>query len=345
MFRSRLGEIDPIRNLSGYAPQWVLQIGFGIACFALAFVTREFVDLFTRGAGPFSLIFPTIMISTLYGRWPSGLVTFILAFLHAWYIVLPFEHSFLFENAQDQARTIVNGTAALIILFLAEVFRAALRRKAFELDKELEKQHSLMRELEHRTKNNFAMVSSLLSMQRRKSNSEEVQQALITAAGRVQSFASIHETIYTSIRYSDSISLSDYLKPLIGQLERGLFQDRQVRIELKCGPGEVPRDRALAFGLIINELVTNAAKHAFPDNQKGLISVAYESKPNSPWCLTIADDGCGYDRSKPKSSDDQGSGLGKLLLEGFVISAGGEMVLGSCEKGTCIKVVEKNLDL
>ena len=245
MIRKRLGELDLVADVSPNIPAFAAQIAFGVLCFAAAFLTRELVDIFTLGARPFSLIFPAVMISTLYGRWPAGLITFSLAFLHAWYFVLPFEQSFAFENSADRARTVVNGTAALVILFFTEVFRSAVWQATWERDEELKTQELLMRELEHRTKNNFAMVSSLLSMQVRKTASDDVKPALSKAAARVQSFAAIHETIYTSDKYASDILLKSYLTPLIEQLGKGLFEDRPVEIELNCPNGIIPRERAL----------------------------------------------------------------------------------------------------
>ncbi|QIE44344.1 DUF4118 domain-containing protein [Pseudohalocynthiibacter aestuariivivens] len=342
MYRQRLGELDFFEDLPSRWPRFPVQIAFGVACFAVAWLTREFIDLFSNGAGPFSIIYPAIMISTLYGRWQAGLVTFALAFLHAWYFVLPFENSFAFENPQDLARTIVNGSAALVILFFAEVFRAAVRFAAAERDAELHNRELLMIELEHRTKNNFAMVSSLLSMQQRRSGSEDVKQALSSAAARVQSFAAIHETIYTSSRYSDKLSLRPYLEALLAHLQSGLFATRPVRIDLACDPVEIPRDRAVAFGLIVNELVTNAARHAFPAGQAGVITVSYHEQPNAPWVLAICDDGCGYDDASEAAA--AGSGLGKTLMTSFATTAGGEIKVDHLEVGTCVRVVETELD-
>ena len=339
MTKWRLSELDPIDEFFNGYPRLPIEIAFGTLCFVAAWLTREFVDLFSNGAGPFSLIFPAIMISTLYGRWPAGLVTFFLAFLHAWYFVLPFPQSFLFENPADRARTIVNGSAALFILFFAELFRAAVRRATRERDAELKTQHMLMRELEHRTKNNFAMVSSLLAMQQRESQSPEVTRALSSAATRVQSFAAIHQTIYTAEKYSNDIYLPQYLAPLTQQLESGLFEGRNVRIGLECDPVDIPRERALAFGLIINELVTNAAKHAFPNGREGRITVTYTDPPEGAWKLSVGDDGIGV-KDGQATSDKPGSGLGKILMESFAETAGGHIIVQESAIGTCVTLVE-----
>ncbi len=340
MIKRRLSELDPIDSFNGGGRRLSLQVGLGTICFVAAVLTRAFIDMFATGAGPFSLIFPAIMIATLYGRWQAGMVTFALAFLHAWYVVLPYAFSFTFENPNDQARTIVNGSVALIILFFAEVFRSAVRRMTKERDRELAVQQSLMKELEHRTKNNFAMVSSLLSMQQRRSASDEVKQALMSAASRVQSFAAIHETIYAAETYSADIFLPHYLAPLIRQLESGLFENGRVTVELQCDPTHVARERALAFGLIINELVTNAAKHAFPEGRKGKITVTYREPSDAPWSLSVIDDGCGIGNAPAPNETAVGSGLGKILMSSFATTAGGVVQTEDRPVGTSVTLTE-----
>ncbi|MBF9045305.1 DUF4118 domain-containing protein [Rhodobacterales bacterium HKCCE4037] len=327
MIRQRLAKIDFLSKRASAFDSLLIQLLFGAACFALAVLAREAVDMVTPGAGPFSLIYPAIMISTLYGRWTAGLVTFFLAFLHAWYFVLPFNGSFAFENPNDMARTFINGTAALVILGFAEVFQSEVRRVTKAHAEELALQAVLLRELEHRTKNNFAIVSSLLRMQERSNASPEVKDALRMAAIRVQSFADIHETIYTSDRYVDTINLSTYLGCLVHQLERAFFEDGKVRIVLDCPPAQVPRDRAVAFGLVVNELVTNAAKHAFEPGQSGEIRVVYSEHALTGWRLEVHDDGNGPAPARSAAETDApvGSGIGRMLIENFAQMAGGQL--------------------
>lgn len=339
MTRRRLGEFDPVEALSGVCPPVVSQVIFGILCFGAVLLTRAFVDIFATGAGPFSLIYPAILISTLYGRWQAGLLTFVLSFLHAWYFVLPETHSFAFANSTDQSRTIVNGSAALVILIFAESFRFAVHHATRQRDKEMETQEVLMRELEHRTKNNFAMVAGLLTMQQRASTSPEVQEALLSAAARVRSFSAIHETIYASDSFSAEVPLQAYLKPLIQQLAEGLFENGKVRIELNCDPVNVPRDRTVAIGLIVAELVTNAAKHAFPDRNDGVITVSYTAPAGALWCLTVCDDGRGS-KGLLETANKPPSGLGSQLLQAFATTAGGQLTTEHTENGTCVKLVE-----
>ncbi len=335
----RLADFDPIKMLSGYCPPLVAQILFGFLCFLAEYLIRTMIDTTATGAGPFAPLFPAVLISALYGRWQSGLVTFCLAFLHTWYFVLPEVGSFHFVHETDFGRTMVNGAVGLIILFFAHLFRAAIDRATQERDQEMAAQRLLMRELQHRIKNNFSMVAGLLSIQRRTTQSEEVQEALISASTRVKSFALIHETIYASEGYTADVPLAPYLLPLIGQLEVGLFSDRPVRIVLVCDPASVPRERAVAFGLIVNELVTNAAKHAFPDNRAGLITVSYHGPSGAPWTLSVADNGCGNDASSPYP-DHEPSGLGVQLLQAFSVTAGGTLEMSRTATGTTVTLTE-----
>ncbi|MFZ3582238.1 sensor histidine kinase [Loktanella sp. DJP18] len=339
MLRRKLSEFDLVDDLAGRLPRLVVQAGFGLLCFLAALVIRALIDMFAYGAGPFSLIYPAIMIATLYGRWQAGVVTYLLCFLHAWYVVLPVVYSFRFAELGDPSRTFVNGVAALFILFFAEVFRSAVRRARQERNREITVQNLLMRELEHRTKNNFAMVSSLLSMQQRRTTSAEARAALMSAATRVQSFAAIHQTIYTTDHYSGDVTLQHYFTPLVRELERGLFDGHRVTITLDCDPVSVNRDRALALGLILSELVTNAAKHAFPDERAGTIAVTYRQPEDGPWRMTVHDDGTGMTASDT-DADPAGSGLGKVLMSSFAETAGGRIVVDAVATGTSISLVE-----
>lgn len=336
-FRVRLSEIDLVDRLALPVPAIFVQTVIGLAFFVGALVVRAAVDLIAVSAGPFSLIYPAIMLATLYGRWQAGLVAWVAGYLHAWYVVLPIRNSFDFADPSDFARTIVNGAASLVILFFAEVFRRAVQRATAERDAEIQTRDMLLGELDHRTKNNFAMVASLLDLQRRSTTSEEASEALTLASTRVQSFAAIHASIYSKGAFSDEIDLDDYLRLLSAELAAAFFPEDQVRIEMSCPRVKVPRDRAVALGLIVNEAVTNAAKHAFPEASSGTITVRFEAK--EPWTLTVTDDGRGVEQSRPAGPGAK-SGLGSRLIAAFAQKAGGTLETISSENGTTVRLTE-----
>ena len=178
--RNRIGEYDLPVRFAGQLPPHATMLLFGALCAGAAVLLRLVLSFSIGGAGPYSLIYPAILISTLFGRWQAGLVCWIISFLYAWYFVLPAYGSFQFENLQDAPRTLINGTAALVIVLFAETFRRAVQRAVRERDVELAARELLLRELDHRTKNNFSMVASLLDMQRRQQVSEEAQEVLTT---------------------------------------------------------------------------------------------------------------------------------------------------------------------
>ena len=310
---------------------------FGLICASAAILIRLALSSSIGGAGPYSLIYPAILISTLFGRWQSGLTCFVISFLYAWYYVLPYYGSFQFEIAQDAPRTLINGSAAFVIIVFAETFRRAVQRAVAERDIELAARELLLKELDHRTKNNFAMVASLLDMQRRQQVSEEAQSVLSIASARVQSFAALHTSLYSGRAFIEEVSMRDYLSSLTSDLQSALFEHERIRITLDCADFMMPRDRALAIGLVINEVITNSAKHAFDDADTGTIEIAFSATSEDDWALSILDDGRGM--PEPLSPERPGSGLGSRLIDAFTRKAGAKLSVERRERGTrvCLK--------
>jgi len=326
----RLGEFDLTDRLSSHLPAPATQVLFGVFCALASIAARFLVDVFWTSAGPYSLIYPAILLSTLYGRWPSGLVTFGLTFLYAWYFVLPDVGSFAFEEASDGPRTVINGLAALVIVLFAEIFRRAVRRAVAERDVQIEARDLLLREINHRMKNNFAIVASLLEMQKRREENADAQDALHTAASRVHSFAAAHSTLYTSDSDLTLVQMASYLRGLADHLAEALFLADSVRLVLEADRARLPRDTAVALGIIVNELVTNAAKHAFPEEGGGEIRIEFRSDA-AGWRLTVSDDGRGM-------PNDPSSGLGRGLVEAFAERAGGAMHVEPAARGTRVTI-------
>jgi len=346
--RDRLVEFDVVDKFSRSLPAIGIQIIFGLCCFLLAVCARALVDAVFSAAGPFSLIYPAILISTLYGRWQSGFTTFVLAFMHAWYVVLPEHHSFSFAVEGDAARTIVNGCAASFILLFAEIFRRGIRLATMERDHQLATTTLLIRELEHRTKNNFAMVSALLNMQSRSHKSPQVKDALEMASTRVNSFAAIHDSIYSSGDFQENIDIADYLEALCKSLRQAFVSNSNIDITLTTASYRMERDKAVALGLILNEVVTNAVKHAFPNDRPGLIYISFAANQREPWTLTISDNGCGIDNDKsqkePPTDTKENGGLGTRLMTTFAKNVQAEIEMKSTSDGTVFILSEKPQD-
>ena len=177
--------------------------------------------------------------------------------------------------------------------------------------------------------NDFTIVNSLLDMQRRRSVDPETKRALEQAMGRIQSVARVHHHLYV-VPDIGAIDFKQYLTDLCGALARAAFPPAGLSLRCHCEDAFMPRSRAIAVGLVTNELVTNAVKHAFPDGRDGNIDVRFQ-RNDAGWSLSVRDDGVGHSGSPSKS------GLGASLTEEFARQAGGVLAL-EIKNGTLVRL-------
>lgn len=181
--------------------------------------------------------------------------------------------------------------------------------------KRAEQRHAEMfDELNHRVKNNLAMVSSMLTMQARAAKSPEVREPLETAVERIQTIADVHASLYRSGR-KDEVDFAAYLHDLCERLRHSLLDPERVTLTLEAEAVSLPLNRAVALGVLVNELVTNAAKHAYPPPRAGPISVRLQHRAEM-LMLTVGDSGGGLPAEPPKT------GLGMRLIRSLVQQLG-----------------------
>ena len=164
-----------------------------------------------------------------------------------------------------------------------------------ELRRSLAEKETLLREVHHRVKNNLAAIISLLELQQDRSDHPHIRSVLMEMGSRFQSMALVHEMLYRSAHINE-IDLSAYLQTLIGHLYSAFNADRPIRIRIAADEVRMNLDTAIPCGLIVNELVVNAFKHAFPADQPR--STADEVTIVVEWnqltyTLTVADNGVG----------------------------------------------------
>ncbi|MDT8758936.1 sensor histidine kinase [Sphingomonas psychrotolerans] len=331
----RIGELDLPERLAPFAPAWVTQLLFALLCAAVSIMARALVDIFAPGAGPFALGYPAVLVATLFARWQAGLITGALNLGHAWYFLLPTINSFRLERPEDTPRLVVVVTTYLIMIAIADLFRRAVRRAAAERDRQIAERDLFLEEFDHRVKNNFTLVASLLDMQRRRAGDSETADALANALARVESIARAHRHLYRGTAAPGEVDMATYIHELCTALEEALFLRGAITLTCTADHAALPRDRAVSIGLIVNELVTNAAKHAFGDRADGVINVSFEARP-SGWRLTVTDNGGGM--SPVAIAKRSSGGLGHRLVEGFVRQARGTIRTDSGPGGTTITV-------
>ncbi|MCB0174699.1 MAG: PAS domain-containing protein [Anaerolineae bacterium] len=191
-----------------------------------------------------------------------------------------------------------------------------------QLQASLQEKEVLLREVHHRVKNNLQLISSLFDLQIDCLANDQVVKILEECQSRIQAMALVHQTLYYS-EYLSRINSSDYLHNLVNQLHAvyvGRLNNISLNLDIQDLSFQI--DTALYCGLIISELVSNALKHAFPDNQPGRIQIQLRAEKKQV-TLIVADNGIGFtadlDRIHPES-------LGLLLVDTFVKQLEGALV-------------------
>jgi two-component sensor histidine kinase len=188
----------------------------------------------------------------------------------------------------------------------AEVHASRDRYAALAAEREM-----LLREVNHRVGNSLQIISSLLHLQANAAAEEDVKAALTHAVGRVNAVAQVHRRLYTTHDLK-SVLLNQYLEALLDDLRRSAGDNRMSKLTLKAAPVEIDPDRAVAIGIIVNELVMNAVKYAYPDFA-GPIHVTLGAEGDD-LLLTIADDGIGLDARNGSRLDPRSTGMGQRIV-------------------------------
>ena len=132
----------------------------------------------------------------------------------------------------------------------------------------------LLREIHRRVKNNLQVVSSLLRLQSRHVHDQQAHEALLEGRNRVNSMALIHQYLYREEDIT-KISADEYIEKLATTLYKSYnISDKQIKFKANIDPIKLDVDTAIPVGLILNELITNALKHAFPNKREGILEVS-----------------------------------------------------------------------
>jgi PAS domain S-box-containing protein len=191
----------------------------------------------------------------------------------------------------------------------------------------------LLQELTHRVKNSLQIIAAMVRIEARNHKSGQGKAALERVSHRIDALGHL----YSKLSKADTIETVDagtYLDELCRDLIASVHKEGGTSIVLKTDIESelLPTDRAIPIGLIVNELVTNAVKYAFPGKTSGTVLVTLKRLPGE-LRLTVADDGQGLD---PRRAD---SGLGGRLVEGFAQQLGGRVERESNSQGTTVRLI------
>ncbi len=208
------------------------------------------------------------------------------------------------------------------------------QRKAAEeqIVSSLREKEILLKEIHHRVKNNMQVISSLLNLGNLRIADPGAKAILHDSMNRIRSMALVHEALYRSANMAD-IDFSEYLRTVTSWLLRSAGRDG-IRCTVEGEDIHLSVDMAIPCGLIVNELVSNALKHAFPDRSEGSIAVALETPAKGRIAIRVQDDGVGM----PPGADPRTmSSMGMTLVASLVDQISGTLTM-ECRKGTAIVV-------
>lgn len=204
------------------------------------------------------------------------------------------------SNYYDLEGRHINSTGIMQDITGQKRIEDALMKSEEKLKISLEEKNALFRELYHRTKNNMQVVSAMLNLSASKLGDDRVSEVFSDLDNRIQSMSLVHEKLYQSQNLS-SINLKEYITDLCSSLVASYHKmDCEVSFKFDLEDISVLIDAAVPLGLIINELVSNSFKHAFPGRDKGAISIKLKSYEDSIIKIEIADNGIGAESSMDK---------------------------------------------
>lgn len=211
---------------------------------------------------------------------------------------------------------------AAAIIWILRLLRNDERRR-WELEEALEHNRMLVRDTHHRVKNNLQAIMSLVRL-------HPVPDGIkADLQGRVGAMTEVHEHLYRLDRFSE-IEASTLIPAIVDRLAAALSPG--VSIEYDIDPLPLDRDQATPLALIVNEVVTNALKYAFPEGKAGTIRIGLKAEPGETVRLTIADDGVGFDHAAARP------GLGTRLVKAMLRQLEAEPPHYAGEGGTTVTV-------
>ena len=239
----------------------------------------------------------------------------------------------------NEAPIVKDGKTVLITGSLTDI--TDRKRVQLEVRKSLKEKETLLAEIHHRVKNNLAVVASMMQMQAHVSEDEKLSDSLLESVLRIKSMANIHEYLYKSQHFAD-LDFAENLKNLILDVINTMQYTTKIETTFSCDKVLLNVNQAIPCSLIVNEVVTNIIKHAFPDRSEGLVMVSLFKTENRV-LLEIEDNGVGL----PDSFDpDQSNTLGMLLIKTLSEQLQATYQYSSDRNGSKFNLIfDKELDL
>ena len=322
--------LAPLRQASAWA-----RYAGAVALVLAAFVARSSVEGIYQY--PFITFFPAILLAAfVFGRGPGFLATLLGAALAFWFFVEP-RHGAAFRMPDRLVALAVFVAVALLTAWVVEAAAVTMEELA-EANRRLlaadEQKAVLLDDINHRLKNSLHGIAGILAAEGRRAGDPAVRRALEDAAGRLRVLARTHERLHLGPGAEDasSVDMPGFLRALCADLQPTLVDLRPVVLRVAADDIRLGVARAVPVGLIVNELATNAVRHAFPEDRAGSISVRLHRAGEGMLLLEVADDGVGA------GAEGKDGGTGTRLIRALAQQLGGIVEREASERGTRVAV-------
>jgi len=321
----KLISIDLPRRLSPGLPAPATELLVGLLIPLLFSGLRGAIPALPSEVATYAFSFPAVVLATLLAGWRSGAVAVATAQLLVWYFLLPPVRSFQMPSPNDVWGLGITTAVQLVLLAALGLYQREVREGQVERVRRINFGQHAGDEMDHRTKNNFQIVTSMLTLQAGRSSHAEVKAALGEAVDRLQALSAIYAALRPSSHGLGTVRLQDQLEEICAQIRLGILPPT-ITLETVLEPVLVPPDTAVAIGIVVNELVTNACKHAFGE-EGGTIAVR-AVREEGHVRIEVADDGRGVDPAALRT------GLGTRIVAAFVQRLRGTSEVQSSSRGS-----------
>jgi two-component sensor histidine kinase len=326
----RIVRLDLPRRLGRHLPRPLTEVATGLLVAGAFAGLRIAMNPMVGTAAPFALAILAMVLATLIAGWRSGLVAILAGVGLDWSFVLSPAAGFGLPPGAAVSLGFAAVTAALILLALG-LYQREVRAGEIDRARRINFLSHALREMDHRTRNNFQIVMSLLQLQANRSGNAEAKAALGEAVERLKAVGSVYESLTLSSQGLGTIRLQDQLQEICDRIRDGLLPEN-VALETELEPILVPHETGACIGIVVNELVTNACKHAFPDRSGRIVVSARRDGQEA--LIIVTDDG----RGMPGTARAR-RGLGTRLVEAFVHRVGGRSEVRSSAAGTAHTII------
>lgn len=224
----------------------------------------------------------------------------------------------------------INGKEA-IMASIMDITESVINRT--ELESSVKEKNILLAEIHHRVKNNMAVVSGLMELQKYKTNDEVARSLLNESQLRIKTIAMIHEKLYQSESFLE-IPFGEYLTSLIETISQSLYQENSnISLVEEYDDVQLNINQAIPAALFVNEVITNCFKHAFPNNEPGTVKITVKLKPGNTILISISDNGIGLSEDY-----DSSASLGMTLIHNLSQQIDADLSISS-QDGTCFEIL------